>query len=259
MASAKASTVGSSTSSPVSPGTTVSSAPPRASATTGRPQACASSGTMPKSSSPGSSTTASAPVEVSDSLVGDPSDERRATVGPALERRTLGTVADNQQRHLGARARVDGEVDALVGDERRDNEGIPFRRAGVRTIEVSIDRRIHNCGLAIIVSADPARNIMRDSHIAVHPVGGVAVPAGQTAPSPAASAGCRPRRADPGRNRRRTGPRHSASASGSSRDVWRAAPSRTDFTAQWLMLKTRSNRSRSNCSTAAGNTGRHCR
>ena len=49
---------GSSTSKPVSPGTTVSSAPPRPSATTGRPHACASSGTMPKSSSPGSSTTA---------------------------------------------------------------------------------------------------------------------------------------------------------------------------------------------------------
>ena len=48
----------SSTSTPVTPSITVSSAPPRASATTGRPQACASTGAMPKSSSPGSSTAA---------------------------------------------------------------------------------------------------------------------------------------------------------------------------------------------------------
>src|SRR5262249_50123553 len=58
IASANAPDDSSSTSSPVSPGLTVSTAPPRPSATTGRPHACASSGTMPKSSSPGRSVTA---------------------------------------------------------------------------------------------------------------------------------------------------------------------------------------------------------
>src|SRR5688572_14683524 len=56
IAAANASTDASSTSTPVTPGMTVSSAPPRPSAMTGRPQAMASTGAIPKSSSPGSRT-----------------------------------------------------------------------------------------------------------------------------------------------------------------------------------------------------------
>src|SRR5262249_62325765 len=39
-----------------------------------------------------------------------------------------------------------------------------------------VDGRIHDCGLAIIVSGDPARNMMRDSNIAVRATGRAAVP-----------------------------------------------------------------------------------
>ena len=45
--------------------------------------------------------------------------------------------------------------------------------------ELGVDGRIHHGRLAIIVSADPARNIMRDSDIAVRAARRVAVPARQ--------------------------------------------------------------------------------
>ena len=62
---------------------------------------------------------------------------------------------------------LDGHVDTLVGNESRHDERVSLRALAVRMVKNGIDRRIHNCGLAIIVSADPARNMMRDSDIAV--------------------------------------------------------------------------------------------
>ena len=123
IASAKASADGSSTSTPVSPSLTVSSAPPRPSATTGRPQACASSGTMPKSSSPGSSTAARAPIQLADVFVGDAGrgTRRRPPAMPLERARARG----RRRRSSAARrpaAGVDGDVDALVGHQRGHDE-----------------------------------------------------------------------------------------------------------------------------------------
>ena len=83
-------------------------------------------------------------------------------------------------------------------------------------IEVSIYRRIHNGRPAIIVSADPPRNILRVREKAVDPCRRGGVPAGQPAITGRSSRLCS-FRPDPGRSRRRTDPTHSASASGSSR------------------------------------------
>ena len=175
----------------------------------------------------------------------------------ALERGALRAVADNLQRHAGQRAGVDGELDALVGDERRHDERDTARAATPSGRKnVGVDGRIHDGGLAIIVSADPARNIMRDSHIAVHAARRVAIPPGQPRHDRPHQPAAEPARSAPVRSRRRTGPRRSASASGSSRGAAPRPAPMTDFTQQWLMLRTRSNRSKSNCSTAAGKSGR---
>ena len=182
--SANASGVGSSTSTPVSPATTVSSAPPRPSATTGRPQACASSGTMPKSSSPGSSTTAARGGRASRISSSD-SRPRNSTSpsGATLERGALGAVADDLQRHAGQRGRPRWpprcacRARAPTRSSAKRSGGQP---SGLK--EVGVDRRIHDGRLAIIVSADPARNIMRDSDIAVRRGPPCRGPSGPAAP-----------------------------------------------------------------------------
>ena len=75
-------------------------------------------------------------------------------------------------------------VDALVGDEGRNHESVtaaigrPNGRGRWRE-KLGVNGRIHHSRLAIIVSADPARNIMRDSDIAVGAAGRVAVPPSQ--------------------------------------------------------------------------------
>ena len=109
------------------------SAPPRPSATTGRPHACASSGTMPKSSSPGSSDDRRPAVQVANVVVATRGrGTARSPPARALERGALRAVADDVQRHAGEAARVDGDVDALVGDEGRHDEREPLGCRRVR-------------------------------------------------------------------------------------------------------------------------------
>ena len=103
----------------------------------------------------------------------------------------------------------------------RKRPEIGARRGDVhgRAIKVSIYRRIHDGRPAIIVSADPPRNIMR-----VRDESGPRGlpwrrPSGRAPPAPAAAAACGGRRPARDRSTRRTGPRRSASASGSSRRV----------------------------------------
>ena len=182
---------------------------------------------MPKSSSPGSSTTEARRYKRSDIVVGQAAEEF-GTLGAggraALERRAFGAVADDLQRHPRQSRRRRWRVDALVGDERRHDQRKSLGRRAVRAKNVRVDRGIHDCRLAIIVSADPARNIMRDSHIAVRTAGRVAVPAGHPRHDRPHDAAAQPRRSARARSRRRTGPRRSASASGSSRDAAHPAP-----------------------------------
>src|SRR6185369_17205435 len=88
-----------------------------------------------------------------------------------------GTVADNGQWDTCEAARLDGHIDPLVGDEGRHDKRLSYGHGVVGMEELGVDRWIDHNRLAIIVSADPARNIVRDSDIAVRPVCGLAVPA----------------------------------------------------------------------------------
>ena len=209
-------------------------------------------------------------------FAGQQHDRRAPVQRRASRRRTRGretrTVA-GAARRVRARARsgpsptifsgtpasaagVNGDVDALVGHERRHDEREPLGRGRIGMEELGVDGRIHHSRLAIIVSADPARNIMRDSDIAVRAVRRVAVPARQPRHHRPHQPRCRAGPAVRGRSRRRTGPRRSASASGSSRDAARVRDATIDFAQQWLMLTTRSKRSKENCSIAVGKSGR---
>ena len=140
-----------------------------------------------------------------------------AVAGERSSARALGAVADDLQRHAREPARVDGEVDAFVGDQRRHDQRISLGNGRVGMEKIGVDGRIHHSRLAIIVSADPARNIMRDSDIAVtRPAVSRSQRASRAITRRISRARRRPRR-DRARNTRRTGPRRSASASGSSR------------------------------------------
>ena len=111
-------------------------APPRPSATTGRPQACASSGTMPKSSSPGRARRRGAPVEVADLVVRKPARETHArpSARRARARRRSGPSPTIFSGTPARSAGLDGDVDPLVGHERRHDQarsvsgGVPSGR-----------------------------------------------------------------------------------------------------------------------------------
>ena len=236
------------TSTPVSPSITVSSAPPRPSATTGRPHACASSGTMPKSSSPGRIVAIDERYRSRiSSLVRQPRN-RTSSPASASSRVALRAVADDGQRQLAPAAPRRSPGRPAYRARAPKPPGNPFARAcwratsrrSMRCVERRLDRGIHDGRLAIIVQRDPPRNILRDSEIAVYAALGRAVPAGHRRhdrPHHPAASPARPARA---RSRRRTGPRHSASASGSSTGAGCDPATTTDLAAQWLVLSTRS-------------------
>ena len=120
-----------------------------------------------------------APVQFADLVVRSMAEKTDVPTGRALERRTLGAVADDRQRHACAPACRNRDVDALVRHERRHDERKSVGSLSIWVKEIGVDRRIDHSGFAIIVSADPARNIVRDSDIAVGAAGGVAIPARQ--------------------------------------------------------------------------------
>ena len=118
---------------------------------------------MPKSSSPGSSTASARRYSsrISSSLSApeklDVTRRPAARVAPRS-----GPSPTIRRRRADTSARFDGEIDALVRDERRhDRENDWPGRRRVRMIEDRVDRGIHDRRLAIIVSADPARNVLR--------------------------------------------------------------------------------------------------
>ncbi len=76
-------------------------------------------------------------------------------------------------------AGVNRDIDTFVGDECRHDQREPLGWGRIGMEKIGVDGRIHHSRLAIIVSADPARNIMRDSDIAVRAVGRVAIPSRQ--------------------------------------------------------------------------------
>ena len=224
---------------------TVSRAPPSSSATTGVPHAWASTGTMPKSSIPGSSTARACWYSVANLARRSASPGTRTSgAAPArCSRASSGPVPDDRQRHRRPAGRPRSPRRAACRARARTRPGslAELARGPSRAVKVSVYRRIHNGRPAIIVSADPAPQHIESSRQSGRP--GPPSPRSQRA-SPAitgrSSRLAQFARPEPGRNTRRTDPRRSASASGSSRRA-RPRPARsTDFTAQWLLLMTRS-------------------
>ena len=142
--------------------------------------------------SPGRSAAAERPIECPDLLIGLPAEELHVGPGQRLQPRAFGAGA----RRCAAARRPDGSPQspdrAAYRGPARTRSGKQGAGSGVRrgVIEVSVYWRIHNGRPAIIVSADPARNILRVREKAVHAPRGGGVPPGQTPPSPAEAAGC---------------------------------------------------------------------
>ena len=119
------------------------------------------------------------------------SDSRPANSTSAPGRRARAARAPDRRRRWSAgtprpAAGLDGEVQTLVGHQRRHHEA---RRSGDlagRLKELGVDRRIHHSRPAIIVSADPPRNILGNRHIAVRTVRPWPGPTGPAGASPAA-------------------------------------------------------------------------
>ena len=179
---------------------------------------------------------------------------------PARSRRgALGAVADDLQRHAGAAGRPRSPRRSACrarGPTRRARKSLAAVDA-VGVEEVGVDGRIHDSRLAIIVSADPARNIMRNSDIAVDAARRVAVPPRQPRHDAAASRAL-PAAPDPLRPEVGVelipGVAHRRQAVA---EVPAPRPGgRPTSRTQWLVLTTRSKPSRSNCSTAVGKSGR---
>ena len=163
MPSANASAVGSDTSTPVTSSTTVSSAPHLLRATTGAAAGLRFDGHDAEVFLARHQHHAGAAIQIPKLSVGLASRETASRspsrAGP-LEARALGTVADDAQGHLGLSAGLDGDMYLLVGDQSGHHERPPFGHRSVDVVELGVDGWIHNSGLAIIVSADPPRNVL---------------------------------------------------------------------------------------------------
>ena len=121
------------------------------------------------------------PVELADLLVRLPSQKRHVGPGHGPQPAQLGTGADDGEGGSQLATGVDGDIESLVRHERRHDQEARAARATVvsGTIKGCIYRGIHDGRLAIIVSADPLRNIPRVGDVAVDSPGRRSIPPGQ--------------------------------------------------------------------------------
>ena len=116
-------------------------------------------------------------------LLGRPPSEKfnRGASGEALEPVLIRTLANHPHRYTGEPGGFDNDFYALIGDKGGHHERRPLSsRTDGRWLEVlGVYWRIHNGRSAIIVSAYPARNILRISEKAVHTPRRGGVPPGQ--------------------------------------------------------------------------------
>ena len=155
-------------------------------------------------------------IEVANRFIGKAAEQLNVGAGGELRQRVaLRSVSDDAERHARKAAGLDGDVDAFVGNQGRHNQQEVFGNDGLiagRAIEIRIDRRIDDNSVTIIVPPDPAGNVLRDGHIAVHPPCGGRVPAGERAEDRAQQPVRRLSQRALRQNTRRTGPTRSASA-----------------------------------------------
>jgi len=107
-------------------------------------------------------------VEGSNLVIRTPAQEFDVGARLSLEAGAIGPGADNLQWHVGKPAGVNGQINAFIGDERRHHKSISLGSRRIGPEKLSIDRRIYHSRLAIIVSADSARNMLRIRDISVH-------------------------------------------------------------------------------------------
>ena len=129
-----------------------------------------------------------------DLLVGQLAEERDIPARLAFETFPVGADADDAKRRARPAARGDGQVDALVRDQGRHHEKGPARTGPGRMVELGVHRRIHDRGLAAVVSQDPGRHESRVRREAVHARRPSTRPTGPARPSPDGRA---PRRGAP--------------------------------------------------------------
>jgi hypothetical protein len=112
-------------------------------------------------------------VLVANPVVGEAAEERHIAGGfgrQALEPRPVRPLADDRERNAGEAAGVDGNLEALVRNERRHDQTAALfdRNRHAWPEKIGVDGRIYHAGLAIIVSADPPRNMLGVRDIAVY-------------------------------------------------------------------------------------------
>ena len=120
-------------------------------------------------------------VELADVLVRLPAEKRHVGPGHGPQPAQLGTGADDGEGGSQLATGVDGDIEPLVRHERRHDQEARAGRATVviGTIKCCIYRGIHDGRLAIIVSADPLRNIPRVGDVAVDSAGRRSIPPGK--------------------------------------------------------------------------------
>ena len=160
----------SSTSTPSTPGRTMSSAPPRPSAITGVPAASASTIVIPKSSSP----TWMKPDARSYSRASSSreSQPRSSTFSGQRRAQRVGERADADHRQPVRQPaeRLDDRSRVLVGDEPVRPEEAAGLLLGARIEVVHVDRRMHDHRVAAVEAPDPLRDRGRVRHVDVGPL-----------------------------------------------------------------------------------------
>ena len=90
-----------------------------------------------------------------------PAEKFHIPPGARFEPPPIRTVADDSQRCTDALARLHRQLDSLVRNEGRHDQKVRARGDVGRLEEDRVNRWIHDRRLAIIVSADPRRNVRR--------------------------------------------------------------------------------------------------
>ena len=160
-ASAKASAVGSDTSTPVTPSRTVSSAPPRAERDDRTSAGLGLDRDDAEVLLAGQHDRRGAAIQVPDLVVGLVAQELDGASGRVRPQPIpFRPLADDAERQACETGGVDRQVDSLVGHQGRHYQQVAFRDPSIRLEELGVHGRVHDVRLAIIVSADSARNIM---------------------------------------------------------------------------------------------------
>ena len=109
----------------MTPSITVSVTPPARRATTGLPAAIASTGAIPKSSLPGHEVRVASSEQVQQAGPIHTAQEVHGRAGQRLQARALGAVADDHELATQPGARLDGVVEAPVGEHTRRHQEEP--------------------------------------------------------------------------------------------------------------------------------------